>query len=231
MPAYHNVAERNWQYLYTATTIWLNMSFFDDTQKLGLVLIIVGILSIISAIFMIAAGFVDDLINITIDGEDLDGNDKTLYCVIAGIGSLIGAIIYFLFGKQVRSGAISAKIDVLATYVRTVGVVMLIGGIFGAAAAAAAGAPLGGVIVSAIVTIIISLIIIWIASKINDGKQSTGDKIIWVLLVIAFIIMLILSILECITIIGIIDGICGVLISLFMLGFLFDSEVKAQMNM
>jgi hypothetical protein len=180
---------------------------------------------------MIAAGFVDGLIDITLGDEPLDGNDKTLYCAIAGVGSLIGAIIYLMFGMKVRSGAISAKIDVLATYVRTVGIVMLIGGIFSAAAAAAAGVSLGIALGGAVVTIIISLIIIFIAGKINDGKQSTGDKIIWVLLVIAFIIMLILSILECITIIGIIDGICGVLISLFMLGFLFDGEVKSQMGM
>ena len=206
------------------------MSFFDDTQKLGLVLIIVGILSIISAIFMIVCGFVDDLITITIGDEELDGNDKTIYCVICGIGNLIGGIIYFIFAKKVRSGAISAKIDVLATYVRTVGVVYLITHIFSAAATAAIGEVAAGII-AAIVGIIIALIIIFIAGKINDGQQGTGHKIIWVLLVIAFIIMLIVSILACITIVGIIEGICGVLISLFMLGFLFDGEVKSQLGM
>lgn len=206
------------------------MSFFDDTKTLGLVLIIVGILSIISAIFLIANGFVD-LVDITVGDKDLHDNDKMLYCVIAGIGSLIGAFIYFAFGKKVRSGEISAKIDILATYVRTVGIVFLIGGIFGAIASAAAGAGIGAAIVSAVVTIIVALIILFIASKINDGKQSTGDKIIWFLLVIAFILMLIFSILECIIIVTIIDGICGVLISLFMLGFLFDNEVKSQMGM
>ena len=39
--------------------------------------------------------------------------------------------------------------------------------------------------------IVVGLIIVFISTKINDGKQTTGDKIIWVLLVIAFIIMLI----------------------------------------
>jgi len=202
------------------------MSFFDDTQKLGLVLLIVGVLSIISAIFMIACGFVD-LFDITIGDETLDGSDKTIYCVVGGIGSLIGGIIYFLYAKQVRSGAISAKIDVLATYVRTVGVVYLITHIFAAAATAAIGEVAAGII-AAIVGIIIALIIIFIAGKVNDGGSH---KIIWILLVIAFILMLIVSILSCLSIVGIIEGICGVLIALFMLGFLFDGEVKSQMGM
>ena len=207
------------------------MSFFDNTKTLGLVLMIVGILSLISAIILIVAGFVDDLIDVEVGGETLIDNDKMLYCVISGVGAIICALIYFAFGQKVRSGAISAKIDVLATYVRTVGIVFLIGGIFGAIAAVAAGVDLGTAIVSAIISIIVALIILFIAGKINDGKQSTGDKIIWIILVIAFILMLIGSIMEVLIIVTILEGICGILISLFMLAFLFDNDVKKEMNM
>ena len=108
---------------------------------------------------------------------------------------------------------------------------MILGGIFDGAASIAGGQDVGVAIVGAILAVIIGLVIVFISTKINDGKQTTGDSIIWIILLIAFIIMLIVSALEIITLVGIIDGIAHILIALFMIAFLFDSEVKAKMNM
>ncbi len=207
------------------------MSFFDNTKTLGLVLLIVGILYVIGAILVIAAGFVD-LGSIVHPPEGVDPSALSTFCIISGIGALLAAIVYMKNAMAVRSGAISAKIDVLACYVQTVGLAFLISGIFDAiAAGVAVGGAEGiiGAIIGAIFIIIIALIIMFIGRKINDGKQTTGDKIIWVILLLAFLIMLVLNILGILA--DPIGGIAGILISLFMLGFLFDSDVKRQMGM
>ena len=207
------------------------MSFFDNTKTLGLVLLIVGILYVLGAILVIAAGFVD-LSSIVHPPEGVDPSALSLFCIIAGIGALLAAIVYVKNAMAVRSGAISAKIDVLACYVQTVGLAFLIGGVFDAIAAGVAigGAEgLIGAIFTAILFVILGLIVIIIGKKINDGKQTTGDKIIWVILLLAFILMLIGSALGIIA--DPIGSIAGILISLFMLGFLFDSDVKRQMGM
>lgn len=205
------------------------MSFFDNTKTLGLVLLIVGILYVLGAILVIAAGFVD-LSSIVHPPEGVD--PSATFFIIAGIGALLAAIVYMKNAMAVRSGAISAKIDVLACYVQTVGLAFLISGVFDAiAAGVAVGGAEGiiGAIIGAIFIIIIALIIMFIGRKINDGKQTTGDKIIWVILLLAFLIMLVLNILGILA--DPIGGIAGILISLFMLGFLFDSDVKRQMGM
>ncbi len=79
-----------------------------------------------------------------------------------------------------RKEIISAKIDILATFVRIVGVTTIISGIFLVIAEIILGADILSEALTAIVTIIIGLIIIFISTRINDGKQTTGDKIIWV---------------------------------------------------
>lgn len=99
------------------------------------------------------------------------------------------------------------------------------------------GADLLSEALTAIVTIIIGLIIIFISTRINDGKQTTGDKIIWVLLLIFFILDIISSILSIIDgfdplmLSQIITGICYTIVYIFMVLLLFDSDVKKEMGM
>jgi len=153
------------------------------------------------------------------------------YYVITGIGAIICGALMLMYGMKIRNGEISAKIDILAQFVRIIGVVTIIGGIFSAAASIALNGDLGSAVIAAIINIIVGLIIIFIASKINDGKQTTGDKIIWIILLIAFVLCLLGAILEIISIVLIINGICDLIIYVFMLMLLFDPEVKSEMNM
>ena len=201
-------------------------SFFDNTKVVGFAFLVVGFILVFSAIFAIAMGFID-----VSDEVKKDVDNWTPYCVVGGIGSLICAVLYTLFAMKVNDGTYSQKIVILEKYVRIVGVTMIIGGIFDGAASIAGGQDVGVAIVGAIIAVIIGLVIVFISTKINDGKQTTGDSIIWIILLIAFIIMLIVSALEIITLVGIIDGIAHILIALFMIAFLFDAEVKAKMNM
>lgn len=201
-------------------------SFFDNTKVVGFAFLVVGFILVFSSIFAIAMGFID-----VSDDVKGDVDNWMPYCVIGGIGSLICAVLYTLFAMKVNDGTYSQKIVILEKYVRIVGITMILGGIFDGAASIAGGQDVGVAIVGAILAVIIGLVIVFISTKINDGKQTTGDSIIWIILLIAFIIMLIVSALEIITLVGIIDGIAHILIALFMIAFLFDSEVKAKMNM
>ena len=203
-------------------------SFFDNTKIVGTAFLIVGIILVIDAILTIVLGFVDVSDDIRGDIE----TDKWLaYCVIGGIGSLICAVLYTLFALKVFKGQISEKIVILEQYVRIVGVTTALGGVFNGIASIAGGEDVGVAIVAAIILVLIGLLIMFIASKINDGKQTTGDIIIWVILLIAFIIVLIGGVLSVFSLSGIVDGIAHILIALFMIAFLFDPEVKSKMNM
>lgn len=199
------------------------MAFFS-AKNAGLAFMIVAVLNIIAAILMIVLKVVD---------EEAYPNGLVYFIIIA-VGTLICACLYFTYGQKVRSGAIDKKIDILATYVKIVGIATIIGGLFSAVALIVDGADLGTTLVSAIITIVIGLIILFIASKINDGKQTIGDKLIWIILLVVFVIMILVSVAEAIlgaiTIIGLIDGICGIIIYSFMVLLLIDEEVKKEMG-
>ena len=181
---------------------------------------------VIDAILAIVLGFVDV-------SEDVKAGvpNWTIYCVLGGIGSLICAALYCMFAMKVYNGTFSQKIVILEKYVMIVGLTTALGGIFNAIASIAGGQDVGGAIVGAIISVVIGLIIMFIATKINDGKETVGDSIIWILLLIAFIILLIASVLAMFSIVGILDGIAHLLIALFMIAFLFDADVKKKMNM
>ncbi len=199
------------------------MAFFS-AKNAGLAFMILAVVEAIAAILLIVLSFMDI--------EDLK-KYSTAYFIIVAVGALIAACLYFTFGKKVRDGEVSNKIDILAQYVKIVGIVTIVGGICGAIAEAVGlddvsfGAALGG----AIISIILGLIIMFIASKINDGKQTTGDKIIWIILLVLFVLLIIAAVGEIITIIGAPVGICDLIIYVFMLTLLVDPEVKSEMNM
>ena len=200
--------------------------FFDNHKIVGFAFMVVGMILVIDAILTIVLGFVD------VNDDLKEGIDNwTIYCVLGGIGSLICAVLYTMFAMKVYNGVYSEKIVILERYVMIVGLTIALGGIFNAVASIAGGQDVGVAIVSAILSILIGLIIMFIATKINDGKQTVGDSIIWILLLIAFIIVLILSIFMLFSLATIIDGIAHIIIALFMIAFLFDADVKKKMNM
>lgn len=185
------------------------MSFFDEPKNAGLAMIIVAIINLIVAIMNIVAGATGD------DGFNLG-------TVLVGVGALIGAFIYFKFGASVRSGATSGKVNILATFVKVVGVVTIIDGVFSLVSSVGGG----------IIGIILGLIIFWCGSKIDDGKETTIDKIIWIILLVVFILSILGSLISVVAFpIGTITGICGIIIYVFMLMLLLDPEVKKAMGM
>ena len=196
------------------------MSFFDNTKITGLALTIIGVLMIIAGILQIY------------DGATMDGGlGENVGYVIAGIGALIAAVMYFLYGNKVRTGAISTKISILGNYVRLVGATTVVVNIFNA---------VGGIISSisfwdSIIMIILGLIVIWIGSKIDDGKTTTFDKILWIVLLLVFVVLFIVNFVNLFTngadAISTIQSICCPAIYLFMAAFLLDGDVKKKMGM
>ena len=192
------------------------MSFFDNTKIAGWGLFICAILTIISAIISIY------------NGAGKEGDDR-LALVVAGIGALLAGFIYFGFGNSVRKGEISKKIDVLAQFVKTVGVATIVASLFGAIAGT------WGVSISTwsnVGMIILGIIICWIAGKINDGKTTNFDRILWIILVVIFLVFFLLrlsgafggawyDILYCILM---------AVVYLYMLIFMFDGDVRKKMG-
>ena len=192
------------------------MSFFDQPKNAGLAMIVVAIVEVIAAIINIVAAATAD------DGIDFSG-------IIVAIGLIITAVIYFKYGSQVRSGAISAKIDILASFVNVVGVISIVNGVFQIIAGVAGGA---GLIGNGVINIIIGLIICFCGKKINDGKETTLDKIICIILLVVFIIEILANIVMLIGFpIGTLMGICGIIIYVFMTLLLLDGDVKKAMGM
>ena len=196
------------------------MSFFDNTKITGLALTIVGLLMIVAGILQIY------------DGATMDGGlGENVGYVIAGIGALIAAVMYFLYGNKVRTGAISTKISILGNYVRIVGATTVVVNIF---------AAIGGLMSSisfwdCVIMIILGLIVIWIGSKIDDGKTTTFDKILWIVLLLVFVVLFIVNFVGIFTngldVISIIKSVCYAVIYLFMAAFLLDGDVKKKMGM
>ena len=192
------------------------MSFFDNTKIAGWGLFLVAILSIISAIIFIYNGAVKE------------GDDR-LALVVAGIGALLAAFIYFGFGNSVRKGEIDKKIDVLAQFVKTVGLATIVASLFGAIAGT------WGVSISTwsnVGMIILGIIICWIAGKINDGKTTNFDRILWIILVVIFLVFFILRLSGAFggAWYDILASILMAIVYLYMLIFMFDSDVRKRMG-
>ncbi len=203
------------------------MSFIDNQKTVGLAFTIIGVLMIIAALLKVADA-------VTMDGEL---GDHVGY-FIAAIGSIIAAVLYFMYGNKVRTGVLSGKLNILGNYVNIVGVTTVIIGIF---------AAIGGIMSSisfwdSVISIILGLIVIWAAKKILDGKETTIDKILWIILTVLFLLLFIFSFIgifgviadggEAIhLIVNVLSAICYAIIYLFMLCYMFDGEVKKGMGM
>ncbi len=173
----------------------------------------------------------------------LTAGNIVVSAVVACIGPIIMAALYLRFGISVKNGGVPKKIDILAYFVRLAGLSEIIIAVFNlwyAIETSGAVVAIGAVIIS----VIIGLIILFIAGRINDGKQDTGDKIIWIILVVLFAISAVLDVLAVIgfitdgnfafdlkTISALIVPIASFIIDVFMLLLLFDSDVKREMNM
>lgn len=196
------------------------MSFFDNTKIAGWAMFFAGILMIVSAIIGFYTAFADH------EGA----GDQVGYLVLA-VGALIAGLIYFGFGNGVRSGAISAKIEIVARLVITVAICTIVANFFGVIGYVLIDVSDLGAIGGSVLMIILGLILAWIGSKINDSKVTTFDKILWIILVVVFLLLFIVNLLNISLDIEGIKAVLMAIIYLFLLVFMFDSDVKKKMGM
>lgn len=201
------------------------MSFVDNQKLVGTAFTIIGILFIIAALVQLVGAFSEE------------GWTNILGAVIAAIGAILAAILYFKYGNSVRKEELTGKLNILGSYVLVVGVTTVIVNIF---------AAIGGIIGEisfwdSLIMVILGIIVIWAGKKITDGKETTIDKILWIILTIVFLVLFVLNFVgifgsfgsgEALTIIiSFITSVCYAVVFLFMLLYMFDGEVKKGMGM
>jgi hypothetical protein len=211
----------NFIYLYLGSTY---MSFFGNNKNMGTALVIAGIIGLIAAIAAAVTAF-------TSDGVE----DKVPF-VVGAVGSMIFALGMLWYGLKVRADP-SDDSDVLSGFLRILGIVVIIKAIFDLIATLiGSGDGLG--IGSFIIQLIIGLILLWVGQKIAGKSKNFLSKIIWFLLILAFIV---LTILEILGILGsfstdiwvlaeLVRHICMCIVYIFGLVLCFSTDVKRTMG-
>lgn len=200
-----------------ATEVKISMSFIDNQKIVGWAFFIVGILLLVMAVVSLYSCI---------------GEDNAAGKIIVCIGVLVAAILYTLFGNKVRTGSISGKVDVLGNYVNIVGATVIVEAIFAVIGGIIIGEDTMSMIGGGIILVIVGLIVMWAGRSVMDGKKTFGDKILWAILLIAFVVMFVLEFLEMDlgSAVSIISGVLHLLIYLFMIGYLLDGEVRDAMG-
>lgn len=205
------------------------MSFFDDTKKVGLALWIVGVLMILTAVLNIFFGLTD---------ADAKADDTRFGLVIVGIGSLICALIFFGYGKSVRSGQTADKFAIVTKLILVVAMITIVTGIF----KAISGVGFHDIRTYAIegaILIVLGLVVLFIYRTVAGGNAGTFGKIMWIALLVIFVLMFIGTAAVLIKlnggtlklIVGAVTGICNLVIYLYMTVYLLDRDVRAKFGM
>jgi len=197
------------------------MSFFDDNKKVGLALIIIGIVGIVIALVRIVVAF--------------DHTNTTANVIIA-VGALIFGVLILLFGLNTRKGS-NDKVAILSGLFRVLGIGTIISGICGAIGTAII-VGVGTGIVSGVLDILFGLILLWASFKVAGGNKNVIGKILWILLVIIFLILAILAIVGFFavfagTLILVLEGInsiCWFFVYVYALIATLSPEVKKSMG-
>lgn len=202
------------------------MSFVDNQKLVGTAFTVIGILFIIAALVQFAGA-------ITMEG----GLGEHVGFAIAAVGAILAAIVYFKYGNSVRTGALSGKLNILGNYVLVVGVTTIIVGFFSAIGGLMSELPFW----DNVIMIILGLIVVWAGKKILDGKETTIDKILWILLTIIFLVLFIVNFVGIFgsfgagdilnIVVELLTAVCYSIVYLFMLCYMFDGEVKKGMGM
>ena len=197
------------------------MSFFGSTKNMGLVIIIAGIITLIGGIIS-AAGTISE------------NNDNLLANILIALGALVVGIGLLWAGINIRKASDGS--EALRIFVRVFGLIIIISAILSLAAAIVGNNTVD--IVGFIVSLIIGLIILWIGNKIAGKNKNVLSKLLWIILIIAFIILALMRLMAAINgfgtspidVLGLfIVNICMFLAFLMALVLMFSPDVKKAM--
>jgi len=192
------------------------MSFFNDNRKVGLALIIVGLISVIFPIVDICTNYSNSVL-------------------VISIGRIIFGLIILGFGFKVRMGS-NDKVAILSGLVYAIASATILAAIFVAAGDYINSNSIGSAILTAIVQIIVALVLFWVAEKIGGANKNTISEIVWILLVIVLFIEAILTIISAISnisdiqLIPALSSICMIFVYVYALFASLSSEVRTSMG-
>ncbi len=199
------------------------MSLTDNPKNAGEALIAAGgILALVGLIGIVTA---------MVDGGDGIGK------AVSELGAIIGGIVYLMYGLKITKGNITGKVNIFGNYVRTVGVVYAITGVFFSLGLFIAGEGVSALVINIIVYLVIALIIIRISSKVLGSGDGIGTKFLWFILALIFVVLVILGIIAVISMlspfggIGFVQAVVKLAVYFIMALYIFDPEVKSAMGM
>jgi len=199
------------------------MSFLTN-KSVGLMLIIVGLVNLIAGIGTVVAGFTDDSVDI-------------LVAICRGIASLIFGALMLLYGIKVRGGP-NDESDIVSGLIRTLGVAIILKAIFIAIADGLDAGSITTGIWTALAQIVIGLFLIWVSGKVGGKNKNALSKILWVILIIAFLVLAILEFVGIFNedfgslwgIMMAISAICMCLIYIYCFIAMLSKDVKSSMG-
>ena len=221
------------------------MSFLEDNKNIGLLVLIVGIMTIVAAIVLVA----------WISGHKVAGY-TTAGTIVSLVGALISGIIFILAGLSVRDSkddqlgllqmfagmiglkiAYDIKIGIPALLVMVMGITSLINGVFAIIAGGVNGS-VGAGISAGIIGIIIGIFFLIAAPIVAGNKKSSSGSIIWIILLIltvlgilgSFFALFVVFIIPIYGLFVLIVAICSLLLYIFLLLAFLSPEIKKTMG-
>jgi len=166
------------------------MSFFDDNRRVGLALIVIGIIDIIATLALIVVLYYYIPADLAVD--------FITSAAISTVGTAIFGILIILFGKNVRKGP-NDKVAILSGLFRVLGIAAILTGLCSAISNVMLTGS-GTAIVTSAIGIITGLIYLWVSFKIAGGNKNVIGQILWVILLIFSLISILGSIAGFLTI-------------------------------
>ena len=197
------------------------MSFFDNSKHVGLAIIIVGLISLISAVIKVYEAWSDD--------SDL------VVAALRAVAAIIFGLLMFLFGMKVAGGP-NDKVAFLSGLIKVFGIAIILGALFSAVAQWIETSSLGAGLLLLVATIIVGLILLWVAAKISGKSKNIISKFLWLIVLVVFAILAILSILNLITSLtnsawgDALSYLCWIIICIFAVVACLSPEVKKSMG-
>ncbi|AIZ56273.1 hypothetical protein Mpt1_c03790 [Candidatus Methanoplasma termitum] len=215
------------------------MPFFDDNKNVGLLLLLLGFLTIVTGIVMAAT----------------HGNRSVVGGIVGAVGGIICGLLYLIAGYNIRESSdkikgiipliggivglktidYGNKISVFALVLMVFGVGEIVYALFNAIAFAILGFAVVAVIVL-VLAILVGIFFIYVSTVISGDRKSSSGNTLWIILlifVILGIIQRILSITGISTahlIMTVLTAVCAIVIYIYLLFMTISPEVKTILD-
>ncbi|MCL2333713.1 MAG: hypothetical protein FWC52_02870 [Candidatus Methanoplasma sp.] len=218
------------------------MPFFDDNKNVGLLLILLGLLTILAGIVLIA----------TVGGRSVAG------AIIGALGLIICGLFYLIAGMNIRESGEKIKgvipvvggiVGLKIVYDNKIGVMTLVLMVMGAAMVVSAVFTLisyavwgflGGAAAVPVILIIVGIFLVYTSTVISGDRKSSSSSLLWIILLILLLISIIFAIMSFAVVVGffnaayvvfmVLSALISLVIYLYLLLMTLSPEVKTIMD-